>query len=670
MRWTRAGAGSLAAATIAALIYGRTLAPSVGAGDSGELVLAAQSLGIPHPPGYPLWVVLARLAAWVPAGDVAWRVNALSALLTAVAAGLVFLLAMRVGLGGLRAALATMLYAGSSLVWHSAVEAEVYPLASVFFLLLALLAIRARSTSIASPRTEASYFFVAGLSVIVHQTLLFPAVAFGVWVLARDARLVRVVAGAAWILLGFSFVLVVPLRMATHAAFSWGGESSIQSLFDHMLRRNYGGLQQNPMRLDLIVGELGGMGAIIVAALGLPGVVLATLGWLRGSEERRRIEIIGLAGLTIPVALVAILAFTPDAEHLAQIAPFLAPVVVALSLAAGVGAGAALSLAPTRWRAPAAAALLAVVLVSVWPHYAACDRSDFRLAERYGRDLLRDLPSGSVLIVDGDNETFLAAYATRVERYRTDVTLIHRRGYVFGDPYGLRGVPRAKWAEVAHRVDLERLDTSEWPIYYATPPPDLAASGVTFVPQGLVYRALAPARDRGKSRSGVPRADESPAIWLPPANWRKSSDLLAGDPRKYDYVTRKLAISYSDAAAGALWSAGRIEEAYPWFADAAAVGFDFVGARLNLSTVAAATERPEVALSELLTARGLAPREAEPAARMAVFLSAAGRHRDAALWFEKAYGLGPARALATDAARAWTLAGDVERARLWRERAG
>src|SRR5205823_4605669 len=83
----RAGAGCLAAAAIAAFAYGMTLSPSVGAGDSGELILAAHSLGIPHPPGYPVWLLLARLADLLPWGTVALRVNALSALLAAARAG-------------------------------------------------------------------------------------------------------------------------------------------------------------------------------------------------------------------------------------------------------------------------------------------------------------------------------------------------------------------------------------------------------------------------------------------------------------------------------------------------------------------------------------------------------------------------------------------------------
>src|SRR5690242_17948737 len=194
MRWTRAGAGCLAAAAIAAFAYGLTISPSVGAGDSGELVLAAHSLGIPHPPGYPVWLLFARCADLIPWGTVALRVNALSALLAAAAAGLFYLLAARCGLGRLGRAAGTMVFAGSTLVWDSAVQAEVYALAAATFLLLALTALRARSRRTAGPRADAMFFLLAGVSPLVHQTLVFPALVLSAWVLLRRPSPGRVTA--------------------------------------------------------------------------------------------------------------------------------------------------------------------------------------------------------------------------------------------------------------------------------------------------------------------------------------------------------------------------------------------------------------------------------------------------------------------------------------------
>jgi tetratricopeptide (TPR) repeat protein len=657
MRSNRTGAEALAAALAAGLLYGRTLAPTVGAGDSGELILAAHTLGVPHPPGYPLWTLLARLATLVPAGSVALRVNALSAVLTAVAVGVFHLLARRVGLRAVPAAIATSLFAASTLVWRSAVEAEVYPLATLMFLLLATLALRARSPRTASVRSDAMYFFVAGLALLAHQTLLFPALLLGAWTLAYRPDLRRVAAALGWTAAGASLVLAIPIRSAAHPAFAWTQGGGLHALLDALFRRSYGGLRQNPIALDLVAGEIAGMAALVGVSLGVAGSILSATGGFLAGRERHGIRAIAVAALTVPAALIALLAFTPDPEHLAQIEPFLAPVAAVAALLAGSGAAGLWTRATRRTRPWVAAAAAACVLGTLILHGAACDRSGFRLAERYGRDLLRALPPDATLVLDGDNETFLAAYATRLEGLRPDVTLVHRRGYLFGDPYGLAGQPRSRWVEIAHRVDLDRLESAKGAIYYASPPPDLIEAGVRFTSEGLIDRAA------------LPGARPPAAAWMPSASWPRSGDLLPGGPARYDYVTRKLAVSYSDAAARALWNAGRSREALPWFEDAARVGYDFPAARLNLATAAAASGDADRALTELLAARSLAPRDPEPAARLAVFLDAAGRPRQAAIWFEKAYGLKPAPSLAGDAARAWTRAGDLTRAKIWRERA-
>lgn len=658
MRWTRARAGSLAVAAIAALLYGSTLARTVGAGDSGELTLAAESLGIPHPPGYPIWALLARLAAAIPAATLALRVNALSALLAAAGAGLFWLLARKSGLRAVPAAVATALFAASTIVWRSAVEAEVYALSTAGFLALCLLALRARR-AVAGHRDDALFFFAAGLSALAHQTLVFPAAALGLWVLARRATWPRALAGTGWALAGFSLALVLPIRASAGPAFAWTEERGMAALLDNLLRRNYGGLAQNPFRLDRAADQLLGMGAIVLGAVGWVGGILAAIGLFAPGRERIVARVVALAAVTVPIALAALIAFTPDAEHFAQVAPFLTPVAAALALFAGAGLARAQALTPARGRGAVLAIVVACVIGTVAFHYSASDRSGFRMAERYGRDLLSGLPSHATLVLDGDNETFIAAYLTRHEGLRPDVRLIHRRGYLFGDPDGLRSLPRAKWADAARRGDLARLAASTVPVYYATPPADMVEAGVAFTQEGIVYRATLPAH---------PATPAKPA-WRLPAKWPRSSDLLSGAPERYDYVTRKLAVTYSDAAARWLWDQGRIEDALPWFEDAARVGFDFPGAHLNYATAAAAASEPDLALSEFLRALALAPYDPEPPARLAVFLATAGRPREAALWFEKAFRVEPRSEIAADAARAWTLAGDDARARVWTQRA-
>ena len=73
------------------VLYACTLGPTVTLVDSGELIVAARSLGVAHPPGFPLYVLLAHLATLVPIGNIAVRVNCASALFAALASSVVTL---------------------------------------------------------------------------------------------------------------------------------------------------------------------------------------------------------------------------------------------------------------------------------------------------------------------------------------------------------------------------------------------------------------------------------------------------------------------------------------------------------------------------------------------------------------------------------------------------
>src|SRR6266513_377571 len=76
---------------VALFLYSWTLAPTVTLTDSGELIVVARGLGIAHPPGVPLWVILAHLASLVPFGSVAVRINFSSALFAALACAMLTL---------------------------------------------------------------------------------------------------------------------------------------------------------------------------------------------------------------------------------------------------------------------------------------------------------------------------------------------------------------------------------------------------------------------------------------------------------------------------------------------------------------------------------------------------------------------------------------------------
>jgi tetratricopeptide (TPR) repeat protein len=127
------------------LVYIRTLTPTVPFWDSGEFIATSYILGLPHPPGNPVYTMLGRFMSLIPFETVAWRVNFMSALASALAALFTFLITVRTlrrwyldtsltparqlacEVGGLVAA---FFVAFSNSFWDSAIEAEVYSLSS------------------------------------------------------------------------------------------------------------------------------------------------------------------------------------------------------------------------------------------------------------------------------------------------------------------------------------------------------------------------------------------------------------------------------------------------------------------------------------------------------------------------------------------------------------
>jgi len=112
------------------VVYLFTLCPTVWVGDSGELTAAAWTLGIPHPTGYPLWLLLVKgFATLVPIGGVALRANLFSALCAAGAVQLTSASLRRLGASRAAAFGGAMALALVVPIWGEATVARTYPLA-------------------------------------------------------------------------------------------------------------------------------------------------------------------------------------------------------------------------------------------------------------------------------------------------------------------------------------------------------------------------------------------------------------------------------------------------------------------------------------------------------------------------------------------------------------
>ena len=85
----------VAVGLLAFAVYFQTLLPSVGWGDIARFQYLAQVWGIPHRFGYPLYIGVSRLFGYLPVGDVAYRINLMSAVFAALAAVMVCLIVLR-----------------------------------------------------------------------------------------------------------------------------------------------------------------------------------------------------------------------------------------------------------------------------------------------------------------------------------------------------------------------------------------------------------------------------------------------------------------------------------------------------------------------------------------------------------------------------------------------
>lgn len=157
-------------------LYCVTLAPDVTLWDAGEFNAAIASLGTPHPPGTPLYILIARVWAevfgFIPQ---ALAVNALSAVATAMACAVFGRLLMnwtRNTLGSVAGALA----AGCMLaVWRNATETEVYALSLLLGALLVLAGDRAGRSGLARDRTLLVFLMALAVPLQISALVAAPA---------------------------------------------------------------------------------------------------------------------------------------------------------------------------------------------------------------------------------------------------------------------------------------------------------------------------------------------------------------------------------------------------------------------------------------------------------------------------------------------------------------
>jgi len=232
---------------VAEILYLRTMAPTFSFWDCGEFIATAYTLGIPHPPGSPLFLLLGRLFSMIPFfSDIGARVNLISTLASAATIMLTYLITVRLiemyrkgdpdlwspaervaAYGG--AAVGALALALSDSFWFNAVEAEVYALSSLFTALLLWLLLRwyEEEPKAGHERWLLLVMYIIGLSIGVHLLSLLAIFAVALaWyfkkyqVTVKSFALLIVVSSGLFFLIYIGIIKGLPLLLQ-HT--SWWG---------------------------------------------------------------------------------------------------------------------------------------------------------------------------------------------------------------------------------------------------------------------------------------------------------------------------------------------------------------------------------------------------------------------------------------------------------------
>jgi len=191
-----------------------SLDPGIDYWDTGELQTVPYILGIPHPTGFPAYVVLGWL--WthlVPLGTVAYRMNLLSAVGTSLAALALFAAARTWGADAIFALGAALVFAVSRIVWDHAVHADVHAVAIAAFGACVWLALWWRRDG--NPRVLAACAAACGLAIALHSAMVLIVPGIALVALARRPPLrlaaLAVAIGIAVVAVSYAYL---PIRSA------------------------------------------------------------------------------------------------------------------------------------------------------------------------------------------------------------------------------------------------------------------------------------------------------------------------------------------------------------------------------------------------------------------------------------------------------------------------
>ncbi len=435
------------------ILYFFTLAPDILPADSGEFQLVAAELGVAHPPGFPLYTMLANLMTRLPLeATAAYKVNLLSVITSVLTLILVYLAVYQLTGSIAAGIIGSLALGGATTFWAQATTANIRSLTGFFTALALYFLLKTTGYSIRSGNQKTSldaqnsisqerlsgkrmtlflalFFLAIGLGITHHGSLVFIATFFILFLLLvqptylapRRWPIILLAAGV-----GLATLLYLPIRGAAGAFGAPDDLNSMGGFLNHVLARGFRGDLLYFDDLGILWERLKVMGNVF--AFQFPPFLLAAIvAGMAIMIWRRRLLALLIGGSMALFTLVAAIYRAP------QTVEYLLPAYVLAVVSIGYLAGVAKKVGLTskvsrtnrvigRYLAPILIALLLVAalgqFVDRYPSYSILHRDT--TARDYAQPLLEQAPDKALILADWHWATPLW-YLQEVEGLRPDV---------------------------------------------------------------------------------------------------------------------------------------------------------------------------------------------------------------------------------------------------------
>jgi hypothetical protein len=433
---------------LAFAIYWLTLAPTLQVADAGEQIAAAHFMGISHPTGTPLYLLLMKFWEFVfPFGTVVWRMNLLNALLAAVAVGILSQRILRLSLSwgasqarsGVLALCLSLTLAYSQTFWYESVAASSYVLH--YLLLILWLTLMAGVIVEKQVSLLKHLCLVTGLALANH-ILSLVLLALLVWILLslairKEISLRQAFGWSLLLLPGLCLYLYIPLRAASDPVINWGNPDSVDRLLRYLLRKDYlmsAYVADAEDLLEVVFFHARSFFAESTPLLPILALALAAMmllermkkaeGVSRSPEGAFHLAMMGVALFFLNEVLLSLHGSHLDLFFLKR---YSVPGYIGLFFSCAAVTSWGLARCSRRVFAFFVTLLAVIPALCLGLYFEKNDRSQNTLLKSYVEQFLTHLPAGASLYAEGDNHLFPILYYHLVEGYRPDIVLLNPR---------------------------------------------------------------------------------------------------------------------------------------------------------------------------------------------------------------------------------------------------